>query len=54
MYSEGKVISRDGAAGNARLTGGAAAALLALLAVEGATIPFIGPLVGRTSSSACC
>ena len=37
---------RDGVAGNARLTGGAAALLLVLLALEGATIPFIGPLVG--------
>ena len=32
--------------GNARLTGGAAALLLVLLAAEGATIPFIGRLVG--------
>jgi hypothetical protein len=46
MYSEGRTITRDGVAGNARLTGAAAAALLVLLAVEGATIPFIGPLVG--------
>jgi hypothetical protein len=38
--------ARDGVAGNARLTGGAAALLLVLLAVEGATIPFIGQLVG--------
>lgn len=38
--------TRDGVAGNARLTGGAAAALLVLLAAEGATIPFIGPLLG--------
>jgi len=36
----------DGVAGNARLTAGAAALLLVLLALEGATIPFIGPLVG--------
>jgi hypothetical protein len=36
----------DGVAGNARLTGGAAALLLVLLALEGATIPFIGRLVG--------
>jgi hypothetical protein len=36
----------DGVAGNARLTGGAAALLLVLLAAEGATIPFIGPLIG--------
>jgi hypothetical protein len=46
VYSESKAPVRDGVAGNARLTGGAAAMLLALLAVEGATIPFIGPLVG--------
>jgi len=39
-------VARDGVAGNARLTGGAAALLLALLAAEGATIPFIGRLVG--------
>lgn len=45
MYSEGTTTTRDGVAGNARLTGGAAAALLVLLAAEGATIPFIGPLV---------
>jgi hypothetical protein len=37
---------RDGVAGNARLTGAAAAALLVLLAAEGATIPFIGQLLG--------
>jgi hypothetical protein len=37
--------TRDGVAGNARLTGGVAAALLVLLAAEGATIPFIGPLL---------
>ena len=37
---------RDGVAGNARLTGAAAAALLVLLAAEGATIPFIGRLLG--------
>lgn len=36
---------RDGVAGNARLTGAAAAALLVLLAAEGATIPFIGQLI---------
>jgi hypothetical protein len=46
MYKEGKVSVRDGVAGNARLTGGAAAMLLVLLAIEGATIPFIGSLVG--------
>jgi hypothetical protein len=37
---------RDGVAGNARLTGGAAALLLVLLALEGMTIPFVGRLVG--------
>jgi hypothetical protein len=37
---------RDGVAGNARLTGGVAAALLVLLAAEGATIPLIGQLLG--------
>ena len=36
----------DRVAGNARITGGAAAMLLVLLALEGATIPFIGPLLG--------
>jgi hypothetical protein len=45
MYREGTVKTRDGVAGNARLTGGAAVALLVLLAAEGLTIPFIGPLV---------
>ena len=39
-------VAGDGVAGNARLTGGAAALLLVLLAAEGATIPFIGRLVG--------
>jgi hypothetical protein len=37
---------RDGVAGNARLTGALAAALLVLLAAEGVTIPFIGQLLG--------
>jgi len=37
---------RDGVAGNARLTGGAAVLLLALLALEGMTIPLIGALRG--------
>jgi hypothetical protein len=46
MYREGTIASRDGVAGNARLTGGAAVALLVLLAAEGLTIPFIGQLVG--------
>ena len=35
-----------GVAGNARLTGAVAVALLVLLAAEGVTIPFIGPLLG--------
>jgi hypothetical protein len=35
-----------GVAGNARLTGAVAAALLVLLAAEGVTIPFIGQLLG--------
>jgi hypothetical protein len=38
--------SNEGVTGNARLTGGVAAALLVLLAAEGATIPFIGQLLG--------
>lgn len=46
MYSDGRAAVRDGVAGNARLTGGAAAMLLVLLAIEGATIPLIGPLLG--------
>jgi hypothetical protein len=37
---------RDGVAGNARLTGAVAVALLVLLAAEGVTIPFIGQLLG--------
>jgi hypothetical protein len=37
---------RDGVAGNGRLTGAVAVALLVLLAAEGVTIPFIGPLLG--------
>ena len=37
---------RDGVAGNARLTGAVAAVLLVLLAAEGATIPFVGQLLG--------
>jgi hypothetical protein len=45
MYSEGRAITRDGVAGNARITGGAAAVLLVLLAAEGATVPFIGSLI---------
>jgi hypothetical protein len=46
VYSDAQTVRRDGVAGNARLTGGAAATLLVLLALEGATIPFIGGLVG--------
>jgi hypothetical protein len=46
MYREGTGIARDGVASNARLTGAAAAVLLVLLAAEGATIPFIGQLIG--------
>jgi hypothetical protein len=46
VYSEAQVTRRDGVAGNARLTGGAAVVLLILLAAEGLTIPFIGPLLG--------
>lgn len=38
-------MSRDGVEANARLTGSTAALLLVLLAAEGATIPFIGPLL---------
>jgi hypothetical protein len=37
---------REGAAGNARLTAAVAVVLLILLAAEGATIPFIGSLLG--------
>lgn len=36
----------DGVTGNARLTAAVAVVLLVLLAAEGATIPFIGPLRG--------
>jgi len=46
VYSEARATRRDGVAGNARLTAGAAVVLLVLLAAEGVTIPFIGPLVG--------
>lgn len=47
MYSEGTARKvRDGVAGNARITGASAATLLFLLAAEGATIPFIGQLIG--------
>jgi hypothetical protein len=46
MYSRLAGLKGEGVTGNARLTGGAAALLLVLLAAEGATIPFIGPLLG--------
>jgi hypothetical protein len=46
MYKPQEVGISDGVAGNARLTGAVAAALLVLLAAEGLTIPFIGPLLG--------
>ena len=45
MYQAIAEKTRDGVAGNARLTGAVAAALLVLLAAEGATIPFIGSLL---------
>jgi hypothetical protein len=46
VYRSDLTPVRDGVAGNARLTGGAATILLVLLALEGATIPFIGSLRG--------
>jgi hypothetical protein len=47
MYRESKTAPlRDGVAANARLTGGTAVMLLVLLALEGATIPLIHPLIG--------
>ncbi|MCW2987995.1 MAG: hypothetical protein JWM24_933 [Solirubrobacterales bacterium] len=46
MYGSIAAKTDDGVAGNARLTAGVAAALLVLLAAEGATIPFIGSLLG--------
>ena len=46
MGRSNEVQTSPGVAGNARLTGGVAAALLVLLAAEGATIPFIGQLLG--------
>jgi hypothetical protein len=46
MYRSSEVQTSSGVAGNARLTGAVAAALLVLLAAEGATIPFIGQLLG--------
>jgi hypothetical protein len=46
VYRVNEVQRSPGVAGNARLTGGVAAALLVLLVAEGATIPFIGQLLG--------
>jgi hypothetical protein len=46
MYKPETATIRDGVTANARLTGAVAAALLVLLAAEGATIPFIGQLLG--------
>jgi hypothetical protein len=47
VYRSSKVeTAQDRVAANARLTGAVAAALLVLLAAEGATIPFLGPLLG--------
>jgi len=46
VYRPDETPTRDGVAGNARLTGAVAAALLVLLAAEGVTIPFIGSLLG--------
>ncbi len=47
MYRQDQTwVTRDGVAANARLTAAVAAALLLLLAAEGATIPFIGSLLG--------
>jgi hypothetical protein len=46
MYATDPPVVRDGVEGNSRLTGGAAAILLVLLALEGATIPLIGQLLG--------
>lgn len=44
--SRGDGLLRGGVSGNARLTGAVAVALLVLLAAEGATIPFVGQLLG--------
>jgi hypothetical protein len=46
VYRSSEPQTSPGVAGNARLTGAVAAALLVLLAAEGATIPFIGQLLG--------
>lgn len=45
MYRSTEIQIDEGVAGNARLTGAVAAALLILLAAEGATIPLIGQLL---------
>jgi hypothetical protein len=46
MAKPAQLTIDDGVAGNARLTAALAVALLVLLAAEGATIPFIGGLLG--------
>jgi hypothetical protein len=46
VYRASEVQIDEGVAGNARLTGAVGAALLVLLAAEGATIPLIGSLLG--------
>jgi hypothetical protein len=46
MREAAQVQSEDGVVANARLTASVAVALLVLLAAEGATIPFIGSLLG--------
>lgn len=46
MYRTTEAELDRGVAGNARLTGAVAVALLVLLAAEGATIPLIGSLLG--------
>jgi hypothetical protein len=46
VYRSSEPQTSPGVTGNARLTGAVGAALLVLLAAEGATIPFIGQLLG--------
>lgn len=46
MVEPAQLQGDDGVAANARLTAAVAVALLILLAAEGATIPFIGSLLG--------
>jgi hypothetical protein len=46
MYRADPAATRENVEGNARLTGGGGVVLLVLLALEGATIPFIGSLTG--------